>query len=100
MAASGSAGKHMLAAPLYKPAPKEVQNTKTIDEQFAVLRACFGITDPPLQTSVLQQPATPLANKTKANQEDWPSLQAQMDSRPQQISDGPTATRHVPLTPA
>jgi len=55
IADSIKAGKHMLAAPLYKPAPKEVQQTKTIDEQFAVLRACFGIVDPPLQTSVLQQ---------------------------------------------
>ena len=60
MAASLGAGKHMLAAPLYKPAPKEVQTTKTIDEQFAVLRACFGIVDPPLQTSVLQQPSSSL----------------------------------------
>ena len=65
MAASLGAGKHMLAAPLYKPAPKEVQqtktiDTKTIDEQFAVLRACFGIVDPPLQTSVLQQPSSSL----------------------------------------
>jgi hypothetical protein len=45
LAQSANAGKHVLAAPLYKldTAPKEVKKTLSIDEQFDVLRECFGV---------------------------------------------------------
>ena len=48
LAASANAGKPVLAASLYKPPPKEepVLRGPSIDEQFAVLRACFGIAEP------------------------------------------------------
>ena len=60
LAASANAGKPVLAAPLYKPiAPKEVR--PSIDEQFAVLRACFGVGETVQPT----EPVEPLLNKTK-----------------------------------
>jgi hypothetical protein len=91
MAASLGAGKHMLAAPLYKPVAKEVEQTKsideqlkTIDEQFAVLRACFGIVDPLLQTSVLQQPSSSLNPNSPA----WiPPISVKQEQEPEPESE-------------
>jgi hypothetical protein len=99
--ASAKAGKPLYNAPGWNQfASTQTQSkVESFDDHFATMRKSLA------EAVQRTDPADPLANKMKANLEDWPrpsepSLQAQMDSRPQQISDGPTATRHVPLTPA
>jgi hypothetical protein len=105
--ASAKAGKPLVNAPCWNQfaSTQTPSNVESFDDHCRTMHKSLA------EAVQRTDPADPLANKMKAKLEDWPrpsepsttgtgaALQAQMDSRPQQVSDGPTATRHVPLTP-